>query len=267
MSHKRVLFIGGSLNQTQIVHAVAKELQGEVDCFFTPFYCDGGLLKQLQQAGWLDFSILGGRFRSATEEYLRKNDLPIDPGGSRHDYDLVVTTTDLVIQGNIRHRPIVLVQEGMTDPENWMYHLVKHLRLPRYLASTSTTGLSDAYQVFCVASHGYRDFFVRKGVRPEKIAVTGIPNFDHCAALHHNDFPYRGYVLVATADTNTIKPHKIGVAAGLKGDIIMIKEMLDYSGLSTYVKQFPTFARKPALETGPPRRRIARPGKYHRQAG
>ena len=30
---------------------------------------------------------------------------------------------------------------------------------------------------FCVASEGYRDLFISKGVKPEKIYVTGIPNF------------------------------------------------------------------------------------------
>jgi hypothetical protein len=59
------------------------------------------------------------------------------------------------------------------------FHLVKRLRfLPLWLAGTSTTGLSDACRAFCVASEGYRDFFIRTGVRPEKFVVTGIPNFD-----------------------------------------------------------------------------------------
>ncbi len=113
----------------------------------------------------------------------------------------MITTTDLIVQRNIRRNPIVLIQEGMTDPEALMFHLCKHLGLPRYLASTATMGLSDAYQVFCVASEGYRDLFIRKGVRPEKIAVTGIPNFDNAARFYRNRFPYRGYVLVATSDT------------------------------------------------------------------
>ena len=65
----------------------------------------------------------------------------------------------------------------MTDPEGFMYHMVKWFKLPRYVASTSTNGLSHQYQYFCVASAGYRDFFIRKGVRPEKLVVTGIPNF------------------------------------------------------------------------------------------
>jgi hypothetical protein len=88
----------------------------------------------------------------------------------------------------------------MTDPENSVYRMVRALGLPRWMAQTSTTGLSDAYDIFCVASEGYRDLFVAKGVRPEKIRVTGIPNFDHCESYRENDFPHRDYVLVATSD-------------------------------------------------------------------
>lgn len=87
----------------------------------------------------------------------------------------------------------------MTEPEGSMYHLVKDFRLPRYLANTSVTGLSDAYDVFCVASHGYRDHFIKKGVKAEKIEVTGIPNFDNAVEFLKNDFPYKDFVLLATS--------------------------------------------------------------------
>ncbi|MFN3490697.1 MAG: hypothetical protein ACK40V_00600 [Anaerolineales bacterium] len=52
--------------------------------------------------------------------------------------------------------------------------------------------------MFCVASQGYAEHFIRKGVKPEKIAVTGIPNFDDMESFYQNKFPLRGYVLVAT---------------------------------------------------------------------
>ncbi len=201
----RVLFIGGSLNQTTIAHAVARHLQAECDtdacdCFFTPFYCDAGFLRLAERKGWLDFTVMGGKPREQTEAYLRDHKLPIDPGGQIHDYDLVVTLSDLVIQQNIRGRRIVLVQEGMTDRETLLYHVVKGLRLPRYLAGTATAGLSHAYDAFCVASEGYRNLFIRKGCSPDRLAVTGIPNFDNAAGYLDNDFPHRGYVLVATSD-------------------------------------------------------------------
>jgi hypothetical protein len=80
-----------------------------------------------------------------------------------------------------------------------MYKLVKLFKLPRYLANTATNGLSNEYDIFCVASEGYAELFVRKGVREEKIAVTGIPNFDNLKNSLNNDFPFHGYVLVATS--------------------------------------------------------------------
>jgi hypothetical protein len=200
MTKPKILFIGGSLNQTTIAHAVAKQLARDHDCYFTPFYCDGGLLQRMERANLLDFTVMGGKPRAQTETYLQQNNLAIDLAGRAHDYDLVVTLSDLVIQKNIRGKRIVLIQEGMTDPENLVYYLVRWLRLPRYLASTATAGLSDAYEAFCVASAGYRDLFIRKGVRPEKVVVTGIPNFDNATQYLGNDFPHRNYVLVATSD-------------------------------------------------------------------
>ncbi|GAB4578366.1 MAG: hypothetical protein Fur0022_11010 [Anaerolineales bacterium] len=195
----KILFIGGSLNQTTICHAVARHLDAEYDCYFTPFYTDG-LLELARRLGWLDFTVIGHPRRLKTEAYLREHGLRLDYGGKQHNYDLVVMVSDLIIPANVRGKRLILIQEGMTDPETWRYHLVKALRLPRYLAGTSTAGLSHAYDYFCVASAGYRDLFIRKGVKPEKILVTGIPNFDHAAQYLDNDFPYKGYVLVATSD-------------------------------------------------------------------
>lgn len=192
--------IGGSINQTSMLHQVGQALP-EADVAYTPYYTDGAL-ELLNRLGMLDFTVAGhgGQFRHKTSEYLRDHGLPVDEEGREADYDLVVTGSDLIIQRNIRRKPIVLVQEGMTDPENLAYHLVRLLKLPRWIASTSTTGLSLAYRKFCVASEGYRDFFVGKGIPAERLAVTGIPNFDHCAKLLANDWPDRGYVLVATSD-------------------------------------------------------------------
>lgn len=200
MVRKKILFIGGSLNQTKMAHAVAIHLMAEHDCYFTPYYSDNKLLQWAAQRGWLDFTVIGGVGRRQTEAYLAEHKLPLDYGGQQHEYDLVVTGSDLLIQGNIRHKPIILIQEGMTDPENWMYHLVRRLRLPRYLASTSANGLSLAYRYFCVASEGYRQFFMRKGIPAERLVVTGIPNYDDVRQALVNTFPYRGYVLAATSD-------------------------------------------------------------------
>jgi hypothetical protein len=200
VTKKKILFLGGSLNQTSMVHAVAEELKDEYECWFTPYYCDH-LLKFLDKFGLLDFSIMGGNFRRQTDAYLREHGLPIDDRGENYSYDLAVTTSDLIVQRNLRRLKLILIQEGMTDPENLMYHLVKRLRLPRYLASTSTNGLSNLYDYFCVASEGYKQHFIHKGVSPEKLVVTGIPNFDNAIAFLDNNFPFQGFVLVATSDS------------------------------------------------------------------
>ena len=194
---RRVLFIGGTLNQTTMLHAVARELR-EHDCVFSSFYADGPL-RWAAERGWLDFTILGGRTRTMSEAFLQEAGVTLDRRGEGAGPDLVVTGTDLVIPRNVAGRPLVLVQEGMTDPEDWRYHLVRTLGLPRWLANTSMTGLSHAYQAFCVASAGYAELFRRKGVAAERIEVTGIPNFDDCASFLRNDFPHRGYVLGATS--------------------------------------------------------------------
>lgn len=194
---QNILFIGGSLNQTTMLHKIAQHM-GDYNCYFTPYYADGieGLAAR---TGWLDFSVLGGKHMHETKNYLAQNNLLVDYRGRQNKYDMVVTSSDLIVQWNIRGKRLVLVQEGITEPETWVYHAVKWLKLPRYLANTATSGLSDAYDVFCVASEGYAELFIRKGVRPEKLAITGIPNFDHLHANLKNDFPFQNYVLVATS--------------------------------------------------------------------
>ncbi|MFZ5517731.1 MAG: hypothetical protein ACOY90_13885 [Candidatus Zhuqueibacterota bacterium] len=197
MKKKKILFICGSLNQTTIMYKIYQHLR-HYDCHFTPFYSDG-YLNILARNGFLDFTILGGQARINTLKFLHENRLPLDDGGMGQNYDLVVTGSDLFIPKNIIGKKIVLVQEGMTDPENFKYYLVKNLHLPRYLANTSMTGLSDQYQTFCVASEGFKELFIQKGVRPDKIAVTGIPNFDNVKEHLQNGFQHRNYTLAVTS--------------------------------------------------------------------
>ena len=198
MSEKpSVLFICGSLNQTVMMHKISQQM-GDIHSSFTPYYANG-LVNVFARLHFLDATILGGRHRAETMKYLQSHRLLVDLRGKRNDYDLVVTCSDLIIQKNIRGKRLVLVQEGMTEPEGFMFQLVKYLRFPRYFANTAATGLSDAYQVFCVASDGYKNLFIKKGVKAAKIAVTGIPNFDNLAGLEKAAFPHRNYVLVATS--------------------------------------------------------------------
>jgi len=192
-----LLFVCGSLNQTIMMHKIAQSLP-EFNSFFTPFFAEG-MLARMVPTGILDHTILAGCHYAATDNYLIKNKLSVDNGGKKHKYELTITGTDLIVQSNLRKNRLVLVQEGITEPEDLAYHAVKALGLPRFLANTAATGLSDAYDRFFVASQGYKDLFIRKGVRPEKMVVTGIPNFDNAREACQNDFPFKNYVLVATS--------------------------------------------------------------------
>ncbi len=184
---KKLLLICGSLNQTTMMHQISQSLP-QYDCFFTPFYATG-FLGLLQQWKMLEFSILGGNHFKSSMAYLTDHGLAIDFKGRKHPYDGVIICTDLLIPENIRGKRMILVQEGMTEPEDFFFTLVKMLKFPRFLANTAATGLSDAYDVFCVASQGYRNLFIRKGVKADKIVVTGIPNFDQIAQSLKINFP------------------------------------------------------------------------------
>src|SRR5262245_5529347 len=120
-----------------MMHEVGRHL-GQHDCFYTPFYCDG-VLRWLAGRGMLDFTVLGGAMRRLTQRCLDQHDLPREERGRLHPYDLTVTCSDLLVPKNVRGKPLVLVQEGMTDPEDLVYRLVRSLKLPRWLASTAAT--------------------------------------------------------------------------------------------------------------------------------
>jgi hypothetical protein len=190
----------GSLNQTTMLHKISRHLT-EYEHFFSAYYSDGAE-RIAAKTGLLDFSVLGGKFRKQTEDYLYANSLNNDYEGRKFNYDLVVICSDLIVPKNIRNKKIVMVQEGMTDPENIFYHIVKRVKLlPRYFGGTAATGLSDSYNFFCVASENYKKLFIQKGVKSEKIIVTGIPNFDNCEEFLKNDFPYKNYSLVCSSDS------------------------------------------------------------------
>lgn len=199
MTRKKILCVGGSLNQTTQVYQVAQYLEPEYECWFSAAFVDG-FMDILVRMGIGDFTVLGGIGRRQTEEFLAEKGVPVDYQGKKNDYDLVVLTSDLYVPRVVKPKKIVLIQEGMTDPEGIMYHLVTKLKLPRYLASTSTNGLSNEYDAFCVASQGYKELFADRGADLNRMYVTGIPNYDNAATYLKNDFPYHGYVMVATSD-------------------------------------------------------------------
>lgn len=202
MKKKKLLFICGSLNQTTIMHQIAKNLMDDYDCRFTPYYADG-FVGFVANRRLIDFTIVGdGNFRKQTLSYLKTYNLQVDFRGEKYidEYELVFTCQDLIVPKNIRDKKIILVQEGMTDPETFPYYLVKYLHFPRWSASTSTTGMSNQYTYFCIASEGYRELFIKKGADPSKLLITGIPNFDNVYQYLNNDFPHKNYLLVATSD-------------------------------------------------------------------
>jgi hypothetical protein len=187
------------MNQTTQMHQIARELPGHEHAF-TPYYCDG-LLDRACRAGLMEFTVAGEKLARRCLDYLERERLPIDRRGRRGPYDLVLTCSDLVVPRSARRGRLVLVQEGILDPEGWEYRLWRRLPLlPRWIAGTAATGLSASYDCFCVASEGYRDHFVARGAPEERIVVTGIPNFDDCRRYLDNDFPHRGYVLVCSSD-------------------------------------------------------------------
>lgn len=199
---KKILLICGSLNQTTMMYKISQELS-DFDCYFTPYYGDG-IIDIFARTGILDWTLVGhgGKFQQTTLNFLREHNLQIDYYGLSHEYELVITCSDIIIPRNIRNKKIILVQEGMTDPKKIGFYLVKWLNLPLFVAGdTSVFGLSDAFDYLCVASDGYKELFIKNGVSPEKVKVTGIPNFDNCEQYRNNNFPHKNFVLVATSDT------------------------------------------------------------------
>ncbi len=200
---KRVLFICGSINQTTQMQQIAAQLP-EYSHAFTPYY--GNLdYKFVRWCGFLEFTIGGHRLRRRCLDHLEAAGVDIDLDGQRGPYDLVFHCSDLVWPNNITGSNVVLVQEGMTDPESLLFPLVQRLDfLPRWMGGTSATGLSHKYTRFCVGSPGYKSLFASRGVDPAKMVVTGVPNFDNCERFLDNDFPHKDYVLCCTSDVREV---------------------------------------------------------------
>lgn len=198
-SRGRILFIGGSVNQVSQLHAVSRHLP-EYASYFTPFFGDE-LVELARRLGLIEVTIGGNKRRGFCIDYLESHKLPIDMHGRTLRYDLIVSCTDLVVQRITRNVPFVVVQEGILDPETIWSRLGRRFQwIPRWASGTTLTGLSGAYDKFCVASEGYRDLFVAAGADPSRIVVTGMPNFDDCKAYANNRFPLHDFVLVCTSD-------------------------------------------------------------------
>ncbi|TPG65416.1 UDP-N-acetyl glucosamine 2-epimerase [Hymenobacter nivis] len=207
MPRKKVLFLIGSPNQTTQMHQIAELLRDEFDPYFSQLYYDGWQRPFYEFLIWsnvLKGTIVTGNIKAKADRYLAAHGLPNDFEARvfRHDYDLIVCCSDMIVPWNLLAKTkSVFVQEGMTDPLNlWARFVKRFTRYPVLTISTALNGMNNCCDVYCVASEGYAEHFRRIGVDAGKVVITGIPNFDNIEKLRHNNFPHRGYVLVATTD-------------------------------------------------------------------
>jgi len=219
----RVLFVCGSPNQTGQMLQIARALP-EVEAWFTPYYSDLPHYIAILKLGLFEPAIHGHKRRGICADTLNRLGLRIDLAAERNEYDLWVCPNDAIIPAGVSRVPWVLVQEGIMEQPNWRTWVWRHTRLmPRGIATTAVFGLTKRYEKFCVASEGYRKQFLAAGISPDKLVVTGIPNFDDFARFRDNDFPHHGYVLVCTSDGRetmmkvdrpALLKHSVGLAAG-----------------------------------------------------
>jgi uncharacterized short protein YbdD (DUF466 family) len=185
------------------MHQVASGLP-DYDCYFSQIYSKHPIVRSAVKSGLLDNTIFAGEFRRKGDAYLEKHNLRNDYARSvySNEYQMAVVCTDLLVAKELQGIKTVWVQEGMTDPiTNWA-RLSRRLHLPPYMAmNTAWNGCSNICDIYCAASQGYKEQFSLLGTDASRILVTGIPNYDNAAALLQNDFPYQGYVMVATSDT------------------------------------------------------------------
>jgi hypothetical protein len=211
---KKALYLIGSPNQTTQMHRVAQLLEDEYEPYFSQLYYDGwmrGFYEWLLRHNILDKTIVQGLIKEKADRYVSEHHLRRDFENRELglEYDLLVCCSDIVVPWPLLQKTkSVFVQEGMTDPMHLWARLVKRFtRFPILAIGTSLNGMNNCCDVYCVASPGYAEHFEMIGVDKEKIVVTGIPNFDDVEKLRTNNFPHRGYVLVATTDMReTFRP-------------------------------------------------------------
>jgi len=199
---KKILFTIGSPNQASQMHQIASLLP-EYDCYFTQLYSKHPVVKWFMRRGYLETTILSGEFKRKGDAYLQRHCLRNDYAREiyKNEYDLAVLCTDLLVTKELRKLKTIWVQEGMTDPVTPLAKWTHRLGLPSWAAmNTAYNGCSNVCDIYCAASPGYKAQFSERGTDASRIFVTGIPNYDHAAAFYDNDFPHRGYVMVATSD-------------------------------------------------------------------
>jgi hypothetical protein len=196
------------------MHGIAQLLEDEYEPYFSQLYYDGwmrGFYEWLLRNELLKTTIVQGHIKEKADKYLAEHQLQNDFENRMlgHDYDLIVCCSDIIVPWNLlKTTKSVFVQEGMTDPLNLWARLVKRFTsFPILTISTALNGMNNCCDVYCVASPGYAAHFEKIGVTKSKLIVTGIPNFDDIEKVRCNNFPHRGYVLVATTDMReTFRP-------------------------------------------------------------
>jgi hypothetical protein len=198
---RKILFITGSINQTQQMHQIARELP-EYDCWFSQIFTDSPVLKAIiKHTSVADGTVIAGQFKAKSENYLMQHALQVDYEAKINSYDLVVYCSDMIVAKKLRQTKTIWVQEGMIDKFRISGAITKALNLPPYFSfDTSLNGSTNICDIYCAASEGYKKYFFKRGADPGKIIVTGIPNYDNNRQFLNNDFPYRDYVMVATTD-------------------------------------------------------------------
>lgn len=198
---KKILLITGSMNQTTQMHAISKHLE-DFDCWFSHIFSDSSLINFIiRRTSLLYGTIFSEHKKNEAETYCNTNDLQIDYRALKHDYDLILCCTDLILPKRILNNRTLWVQEGMIDRFTVKSKIVKYLKLPAWACGdTSLNGAQNKCDIYCVASQGYKDYISRMGTNADKIIVTGIPNFDHADSYLENSFPFKGFVMVATSD-------------------------------------------------------------------
>lgn len=213
----KVLFVVGTKNQTTMMHEISKQLPSHFDCYFSNFYGDG-IAKFMTEREMLEVTLMGKSTQKANLKYYQEHGLKDDYRAEKNDYDLVYICNDLYVPKNLRGKQIILVQEGILEPIDWRFYTAGILGLPRLLADTSMMGLSHQYKYFCVFSEGYKKEFIKRGVKPDTIKVTSVPNFDNLKTHFKNDFPQKDYVLAITCNhRETRRPEdRIGLIRKVK---------------------------------------------------
>jgi hypothetical protein len=203
MAKNKILFLTGSPNQTTQMHQISKFLDDQFDCYFSQIFSSHAAFKMVVKTGILDRTIFSGEIKLKADKYLQENNLKNDYQCKvyQNKYNLVVACTDIILPKSLSGIKTIWVQEGMIDGYNFLAKIIKALKLPRYFAlSTALNGSSNLCDIYCAGSTGYKNYLAAKGTDREKIAATGIPNYDNLKEYLDNDFPHKDYVLVATSD-------------------------------------------------------------------